>query len=862
MAQHDVELEAVLDDLAADEAGLSSEEAARRLEQHGRNEFVEGDRRNALDILVAQFQSALIWVLIAAAIVAAVVGHGVDAALIMGIVILNGVFGFFQDYRAEESLRALRELAAPTATVLRDGEQVQIPAPEVVPGDVLVLTAGDAVPADARLLKATDLAADEAALTGESLPRSKETGVLDTDTPVADRDNLVYKQTTVVRGSGRAVVYATGMDTQVGAIAAELGTVESRETPLQRDLDTFGRRVGLGVLVLAVIIGGVLVAGGAGLLRAGLTAISLAVAAVPEGLPAVVTLTLALGVRRMADQNALVRELPAVESLGSVDVVATDKTGTVTEGQMTVTKAWVHGREFSPDEADLDDERHRLLFEIGAVCNDAAGENGDPTEVALLDSASTVGLDPKALREDRPRIDEVPFSSERRRMATIHDDRSFVKGAPETVLEQSTQVLTADGPVALDGGTRADIQETANGFADEALRVLGFAYGDPADPESDLVFVGLQGMQDPPRPEVREAIAQTKDAGIAVKLITGDNRRTAAVIGEQVGLSGDVVTGNDIDAMDERELKDAVEAHEVFARVLPEHKVAICRALQANGHTVAMTGDGVNDAPALKHADVGISMGQRGTEVAKQASDLVLLDDNYATIATAIRNGRTIFDNIWKFVAYLLSANVTEVLLVFIASLFGLLVLPPAQLLWINLLTDGLPAVALGVDPESGDVMDRPPRNRSQGILDPQMLRTIGGLGLSSTVVMLGLVYWLVTTNGGSTEYVVSMVFTTFVVVEFVKLYVVRWIPGRPEPNRWLGVAVAASLLLQLVVLYFGPLQRAFDVVPLTLADWGIVGLTTVVTAIPMVGVVWLLRKRAPKNQTTTGGRVTTQRAD
>nr|WP_303647529.1 cation-transporting P-type ATPase [Haloarchaeobius amylolyticus] len=799
--------------------------------------------------------------MIAAAIVAAVVGHGVDAALITGIVVLNGIFGFVQDYRAEESLRALRELAAPTATVLRDGEQVEVPAPEVVPGDVLVLTAGDAVPADARLLRASDLAADEAALTGESLPQSKETGVLDADTAVADRDNLVYKQTTVVRGSGRAVVYATGMDTQVGAIAAELGTVENRETPLQEDLDRFGRRVGLGVLVLATIIGGVLVAGGASLLRAGLTAISLAVAAVPEGLPAVVTLTLALGVRRMADQNALVRELPAVESLGSVDVVATDKTGTVTEGQMTVTKAWVHGREFAVEDTDLDHERERLLFEIGAVCNDATGENGDPTEVALVDSAAAVGLDPGTLREERPRTDEIPFSSERRRMATVHDDRSFVKGAPTTVLEHSSQILTEDGPVDLDEATREQVHEMADGFADQALRVLGFAYGDPADPESDLVFVGLQGMQDPPRPEVRGAIAETRDAGIDVKLITGDNRRTAAVIGEQVGLSGEVVTGNDIDAMEEGDLDEAVETHDVFARVLPEHKVAICRALQANGHTVAMTGDGVNDAPALKHADVGISMGERGTEVAKQASDLVLLDDNYATIARAIRNGRTIFDNIWKFVAYLLSANAAEVLLVFIASLYGLLILPPAQLLWINLLTDGLPAVALGVDPESGDVMDRPPRDRSEGILDPQMRRTIAGLGLSSTVVMLGLVYWLVT-SGSTTEYLVTMVFTTFVVVEFAKLYVVRWIPGHPEPNRWLAVAVLASLVLQLAVLYVGPLQRAFDVVPLTLADWGIVGATTLLTAIPMVGVVWLLRKRAPGTGRQAVGEARPQQAD
>ncbi|WP_435358339.1 cation-translocating P-type ATPase [Haloarchaeobius sp. DFWS5] len=878
MAAHDRPLDAVLADEDTAETGLSSEAAAARLAKHGANEFVEGESRGPLAILVAQFESVLIWVLVAAAGVAAVVGDPVDAALIACIVVANGLFGFAQDYRAEESLKALRDLAAPTATVLRDDERRTIPATEVVPGDVLVLTAGDAVPADARLVSAADLAVDESALTGESLPVSKEPGVLPADTPVQERDNLVYKQTTVVRGSCRAVVYATGMDTQVGEIAAALGRVEVGQTPLQADLDSFGRTIGLAVLVLAGIIGAVLVAGGASYVRAGLTAISLAVAAVPEGLPAVVTLTLALGVRRMANQNALVRKLPAVESLGSVDVVATDKTGTVTQGKMTVTRAWVDDQTFAPEDATLDAAQSAtaepttmaptyLLFEIGAVCNDATADAGDPTEVALVEGASAAGLDTESLREARPRRDEVPFSADRRRMTTVHDGVSFVKGAPETVLERSTRLLTADGPVELNTAARERIRTRVDDFADDALRVLGFAYGDPADPEADLVFVGLQGMQDPPRPEAAEAIAQTKAAGIDVKLITGDDRRTASVVGAQVGLSGDVVTGSDIEAMDDAELREAVETHEVFARVLPEQKVAICEAIQDSGHTVAMTGDGVNDAPALKHADVGISMGERGTEVAKQASDLVLLDDNYATIVSAIRNGRTIFDNVWKFVAYLLSANLAEVILVFVASLFGVVILPPAQLLWINLLTDGLPAVALGVDPESGDVMDRPPRNRAAGILDGQMRRAIAGIGLSTSVVMLGLTTWLlagdgtgvptltlsVFTNGladNATEYVVTMVFTTFVVVEFVKLFVVRWIPGKPEVNPWLGVAVAGALLAQLAVLYLPPLQRAFHAVPLGLSDWGIVCATAAVAAVPMVVVVWLLRKRAPRNGT------------
>ncbi|WP_435332727.1 cation-translocating P-type ATPase [Haloarchaeobius sp. TZWWS8] len=873
----------LVDDSETDEPGLSAAEAARRLEEYGPNEFVEGERRGPVDILLDQFRSVLIWVLVAAALVAAFVGDPVDAALIMAIVVANGLFGFAQDYRAESSLRALRELAAPTATVLRDGEPRTIPATEVVPGDVLVLTAGDAVPADAELVTSSDLAVDEAALTGESVPVSKEPadgrpadGQLADSHPtdghpaegiVTEREDLVFKQTTVVRGSGRAVVYATGMETQVGEIAAELGTVDAGQTPLQTDLDAFGRTIGVAVLGLATVVGVVLVAGGAELVRAALTAISLAVAAVPEGLPAVVTLTLALGVRRMADQNALVRRLPAVESLGSVDVVATDKTGTVTKGKMTVTRAWADGREFEPGAVEADDEVARRLFEIGAVCNDATHDHGDPTEVALVEAAAAAGVDPNTAREARPRRSEHPFSSERRRMATVHDDHSFVKGAPETVLERSTRLLTASGPVDLDDAARARIRSRVDDFADDALRVLGFAYGDPSDPESDLVFVGVQGMQDPPREEVADAIARTRAAGIDVKLITGDDRRTASVIGAQVGLGGDVVTGSDLEGMDERALRRVVETHDVFARVLPTHKVDICRALQENGHTVAMTGDGVNDAPALKHADVGISMGQRGTEVAKQASDLVLLDDNYATITAAIRNGRTIFDNVWKFVAYLLSANLAEVVLVFVASLFGYLVLPPAQLLWINLLTDGLPAVALGVDPESGDVMDRPPRDRDEGILDGEMKRAILGIGLSTSVVMLALTAWLLSGDGSglpafaastlgngfadsTSEYVVTMVFTTFVVVEFVKLFAVRWIPGHTEWNPWLVVAVAGSMILQLAVLSVRPLQEAFHVVPLGVVDWLVVLGTAAVAGVPMVVVVWLLRRRESRNET------------
>jgi Ca2+-transporting ATPase len=763
-------------------------------------------------------------------------------------------------------------MAAPTATVRRGGETHEVDATDLVPGDVLLLSEGDTVPADARLLETSGLEVDEAALTGESMPVAKSTGRLPEDTALAERSNSVYRGTNVTRGSGVAVVVHTGMDTEMGTIADELLGVVERETPFQADLSVLGRRLGLGVVALSALLIPLLVWQGTSLLTAGLTAVSLAVAAIPEGLPAVVTLTLAVGVRAMADENALVRSLPVVESLGSVDVVCTDKTGTLTEGRMRVTRLWVPDREVAPKDVDVDDgltatdgQLSRLL-RIGVLCNDAEVDRGDPTERALLVAADTAGLDAEAIRREAPRRGEEPFSAERKRMVTSHEEGVYVKGAPGVVLERSSRVLTAEGVEPLDDDTRERIRAQVDAFGDDALRVLGFAYREPTAtdggeppaaggeataatgtagdddaapgpdatdedaagetagtlPDDDLVFVGLQGMLDPPRPEVRDAIEETRAAGVEVKMITGDNPRTAGAIAAQLGLGGDVVTGRDLDGMDEATLAETVESATVFARAAPSHKVRILDALLEADHTVAMTGDGVNDAPALKAADVGIAMGERGTDVAKTTSDVILLDDNYATITAAIRRGRTIFDNIWKFVAYLLSANVAEVLLVLVASLLGYLILPPVQLLWINLLTDGLPALAIGTDPESGDTMARPPRDRSEGVIDRQMLGFVGGAGLTATVLMLGLMLFTLDGAASATSYAVTMVFTGFVVLEFGKLYVVRWLKGtRPLENRWLGLAVATSFLLHLAVLYT-PLGAYFGTVPLGLADWGL----------------------------------------
>jgi Ca2+-transporting ATPase len=845
MTWHDRSLDAVFEDVDSDADGLSTDEAARRLADVGANEITSEEGRNALEVLLSQFTSALVLVLVGAAVLSILVGHAVDAVLITIILLANGIFGFVQEYRAEQSLEALRKLAAPSVAVYRDGARREVDITEIVPGDVLVLEQGDAVPADARLVESASLQVDEAPLTGESVPVEKSTGELDSETPLAERQNVIYRGTTVTRGRGTAVVVETGMATEMGTIATELAAAETRQTPLQRDLDRLGRRIGVGVLVLSGLVVPFLALRGTALLSAALTAISLAVAAIPEGLPAVVTLTLALGVQQMAEENALVRTLPAVESLGSVDVVCTDKTGTLTEGQMRVARLWVHD-EVLEEAFDPEDDRVGTLLRIGALCNDADGERGEPTEQAVRQAAIDAGIDVDALRNDTPRRDEVPFSSERQRMATVHPDHVRVKGAPEVIIERSTRVLRVDGVEELDDATRTGIRTRVEEFADDALRVLAFAYkptDEGGDPEEELIFVGLQGLIDPARPEVADAIAETHLAGIEVKMITGDNRRTAQAIGREVGIDSDVLTGPELDELDDAALRDRVGDVDIYARATPSHKVRILRALQAGGRTVAMTGDGVNDAPALKNADVGIAMGVRGTDVAKQASDIVLLDDNYATIKNAIRRGRTIFDNVWKFVAYLLSANFAEVLLVFVASLFGYLVLPAVQLLWINLLTDGLPALALGADSASGDVMRREPRESGVGIIDRPMTTLIGGIGLTTTVVLLGVMFLTLDGAPAVTPYVMSMVFTGFVVFEFAKLYVVRWSRGTPPlTNPWLAGAVVVSFVLHLSVLYT-PLNQYFGTVPLGIGDWGRL-LGALAVALPgFLAVAWHVRR-------------------
>ncbi|ELY92051.1 cation-translocating P-type ATPase [Natrinema altunense] len=853
---HELPAERVVSSLESRTDGLTGDEVRRRREAYGENDIVRGGGRSPVDILVAQFNSALIWVLLAAAGLSIWAGHAVDAILIAIIVVANGVFGFVQDYRAERSLESLRELAAPTATVRRDGEERPIDATGLVPGDIVVLRGGDVVPADGRLLETADLEVDEASLTGESVPVSKSPSPVESATPLAERASMVYKGTSVTRGKGVAVVTGTGMETEVGGIARELAATEATRTPLQDELDELGRTLGLGVIVLSALVAPLLLLRGTAAVQAALTAVSLAVAAIPEGLPAVVTLTLALGVRKMSAENALVRRLPAVEALGAVDVICTDKTGTLTQGQMTVSRLWVNdavialdSRETDGDAVEREDigDREALLLEISVLCNDSTLEDGDPTEQALLAAADRRGLDIDGLRDSNPRTGEVPFSSERKWMGTVHDDIGYVKGAPEVLVEHCDRILTADGPKPLTDERRERVEATVRAFGDDALRVLAMAYrkavADADDLADGLTFVGLTGMIDPPREEVADAIARTTHAGIGVKMVTGDNVRTARAIADSLGLGTAVLEGGEIERLDDETLRDRVDSVDVFARTSPEHKVRILQALQKRGNDVAMTGDGVNDAPALKNADVGVAMGVRGTEVARQASDIVLLDDDYATIERAVERGRGIFDNIWKFVAYLLSANVAEVAIVFLASLSGYLILPAVQLLWINLLTDGLPALALGADPVSDDVMERPPRDPDRGIVDRPMLGLIGGTGAVTTVVVLALMFYTLAGAPAVTAYALTMVFTAFVCLEFVKLYVVRWLRETPTlSNPWLAAAVASSIVLQLAVLYT-PLNRYFGTVPLEVADWGLIGLVLALCLPAYVAIGVLVRR-------------------
>ena len=854
---HAIDEGEVVSRLDTGSSGLDREEAASRLETFGPNEIETEEGASLLRIFLEQYSSALIWVLIVAAGVMAAVGHTLDAAVIAGIVVFITIFGFLQDYRAEQSIQALKEMATTSAIVRREDEKRQIDATKVVPGDIVFVESGDIIPADARLLEVTNLRVDEAILTGESVGVTKDTEPVTQEAAVADRSCMMYKDTTVLRGSAMAVVVNTGQATEVGQIATALGEAEERDTPFQSEMDRLGKLIAVGVIAIVTIIAFTeLVVGDTEPLDVFLTAVGVAVSAVPEGLPAVVTLSLALGARRMAEKNALVRRLPIVEALGSVDIICTDKTGTLTEEEMTVQQIVTGGQhievtgsgydtegEFLIDDETADIEPFIELFRCSMLCNnvdigkreDELGEDdaylGDPTEIALFVSAQKAGLDRDRLDEEYPRTGEVEFTSARKRMTTLHEgpDGEFVaymKGAPETVLERSTHELVDGEIVELTEDRREALSEKVESLAADALRVMGFAFRPDAPAEAtealeeDMVFLGLQGMLDPPRPEVPKAIEGCLSAGIRVIMITGDNAVTAKAIAKEIGLeSPTVITGADIDSMSKDELAEVVDEVTIFARTSPEHKSTILRQLQEHGHTVAMTGDGVNDAPAVKNADVGVAMGIRGTDVTEQASDIVLLDDNFATIRDAVKGGRRIFDNVRKFVNYLLSGNGGEVTMIFTGSMVGFgLVITPIQILWINVVTDGIPALSMGVDPAAEDIMERPPRPRGEGVITKRIVTSIIGIAIFMTACLLPIFYL----HRHDIVLAQTMVFTGFVLMEIVRIQAIRYRYGLGLfSNRWLVIAVVVAFALQLLVLYTPIGQTLFSVEPLTLEHWG-----------------------------------------
>ncbi|OIO26240.1 ATPase [Candidatus Micrarchaeota archaeon CG10_big_fil_rev_8_21_14_0_10_54_18] len=831
--------------LDSSENGLSDEEAAARLKEHGKNRLTETKRAGPIRMFLQQFTSFLILLLMAAAIVSALIGEFLDAAAIAAILVLNAVLGFVQEHRAEKAIEALKALAAPKARVVRGGVEKEVDSAFLVPGDVIIVGEGDRVPADCRLIESISIYCDESALTGESIPVPKQTKELRDGVPLAERSNLLNSGAVVTRGRGRAIVVRTGMNTEVGAIASLVQSTEREETPLQKQLEGVGKSLGVAALSACIIIFAIGVFKGEPLMNMFLTSVTLAVAAIPEGLPAVVTITLAVGVKRMAKRGSIIRKLPAVETLGAATVICSDKTGTFTRNEMTVRVIWdgedheVTGRGYSLDgEVGNASARTAALLETAALCNNASLVEeggvmkvlGDPTEACLLVAAAKAGVNYTNARNNNHFVSEVPFSSERKMMTVVrrHGSREVVhcKGAPEVLLEKCTHYLEDGKTRPLTDAARRRILEKNKEFASKTMRVLAFAQkeGAGSDPEKDLIFLGLAGMNDPPRPEAKEAVALCQQAGIRVVMITGDNVETAKAVAGELGLKGEAIEGGGIDALSENEFSQAVRKTNVYARVSPEHKLRIVNALKELGEVVAVTGDGVNDAPAIKRADIGVSMGITGTDVTKEASDMVVADDNFASIVAAVEEGRTIYANIAKAARYLMSCNVGEIFTVFVAILFGPgAPLLPLQILWMNLATDSLPALALAVEPAEKDLMKRKPRKRDEAILGKHNALQILGFGLIVCIGTLAAYYWFLPQG---LEKARTIAFTTIILFQMWLAIDFRssepiWRTGFLK-NKWMLVAVGAAVIAQVAVIYLPAAQTIFQTVPLTLGDWAL----------------------------------------
>ncbi len=938
LAWHTLDAEQVLRDLEVRQQGLTTAEAKKRLERYGPNQLQEAPRAGFLALLWGQLNNFVVILLIIASVVSALLGDYLEAGAILAIVVLNAILGIVQEQRAEQALAALQKLAAPEAQVLRDGSHQSIPAYDLVPGDIVFLEAGNFIPADLRLLEAINLRVEEASLTGESLPVQKNAAkLLEKNVPLGDRKNTAFMGTVVSYGRGRGVVTSTGMNTQLGLIAAMLQRVETEETPLQRRLDQLGRSLSIGALILVFIVFIAALVNytdiqvlfsnplnyfqtfAAEITEVFIIAISLAIAAVPEGLPAVVTISLALGMRELIQRHALIRKLSSVETLGSATVICSDKTGTLTQNEMTVTRLWADGQflgvsgggyaphgEFSDESGVVDLKRYPAIVTtlwLGVLNNDAeieiTGESdsqktyrvvGDPTEGALLVAAAKGGAVHIQIDEAYPRENEVPFDSERKRMITIHDvtpknaDRAVsppfiderykdwdviaVKGAPDIILSLCTKYHGADDqPHEMTDEARARILAANDSMTQDALRVLGFAYRldrdvpdniesvKTEDLEKDLVFAGIIGMMDPPRRQAKPALEKARRAGIRTVMITGDFPATAKAIAESIGLlrpGKGVMTGAELDHIDDAGLREVIKDTDVFARVSPEHKMRIVDALQANEEIVAMTGDGVNDAPAIKRADIGVAMGVTGTDVAKGAADMVLTDDNYASIVSAVEQGRVIYSNIRKFVFFLLSSNVAEIMIIFLATLAGLPApLTAIQLLWLNLITDGAPALALAMEKGDPDIMDQKPRAKSEPIVNRSMgvgivVQTFAQTGAVLTAFVLGLAWHLeagasLPDGANLLSYVLAhdwrgvdvqtaetMAFVTLSLAELFRAYTVR--SERASifqigifSNRYMQYAVGASLTLLILVCAVPFLQPIFNTHFLSSTEWALV---------------------------------------
>ena len=868
--------------VGSDPAGLTSAGAERRLRKHGPNEIEQGASVPAWRLLLGQFQSILILILLVAIGFSIYLGHLVESIVIGVIVLFAVLLGFIQEYRAERAMEALQRMAAPSATVLRDGKVREIPARELVPGDVVRLQTGNRIPADLRLLEVVNLQVNEAPLTGESAPVVKRAGTLtDPGLAVADHVNMAYAGTAVTYGRGTGLVVATGMGTEFGRIVALLRSAERHSTPLQKSLDKVGNVLAVvAFLVVAVIVS-------LGILRGEpfhemlLFGVALAVAVVPEALPAVVTISLAIGARRMVRRHALIRRLPAVETLGCTSVICSDKTGTLTKDEMTVRKLWVAGEMLSVTGVGYEPVGRVVskgyavtvtpplesLLRAMCLVNDAElvrmgrGQwqvRGDPTEGALLVAAAKMGIEKTALDRRFPRVGEVPFTSESKRMTTLHGGEeagagiAYAKGALEVILDACSHWQGVEEEKELDEEMRARIRAEAETLAQQAMRVLALARKRGADwdrCDQGLCFLGLAGMIDPPRPESKQAIAVCAEAGIRVVMITGDHPLTARAVADELGIhrQGRVVTGADLDAMSDDQLEAAVAEIEVYARVSPEHKLRVVAALQAQGRVVAMTGDGVNDAPALKQADIGVAMGISGTDVSREAAAMTLTDDNFASIVAAVEEGRGIFSNIKKYLMYLLSSNIGEIGLMTVATLAGLpLPLSAVQILYVNLATDGLPALALAVDPLDRALMRQPPRDPKRGIFSGRVVFLMVMGGFWSALVNLG-VFVFALGEGRPLPEAMTLVFLTLVLIQFFKAYNFRSdrysVFRRLFSNRWLNLAIVWELALLAVILYVPQLRRVFGLAPLDGEDWLLV-VASSASIIPVLEMAkWLVRR-------------------